>query len=157
MNRYKSLFITSLLCMMLTACASPDGPPFVLKPAVPEKVTIYAFRIASIVGGGNSYITAINGKFIGRLNSGTYTRHITNPGKQVVAMKGASIFFGEGEDLGWGMGALIGAIDGYVDMLEFNAEPGEIYFVQIPEGDLVDKDEALEKIDRLENITPAAN
>lgn len=155
MNRYKNLFVTSFICIMLTACASPSGPPFVLKPAVPEKATIYAFRIASIVGGGNSYITAINGKFIGRLNSGTYTRYLTKSGKQTVAMKGASIFFGKGEELGWGLGAVIGAIDGYIDMLEFEAEPGEIYFVQIPEGELIDNDIALEMVDRLEDVTPA--
>ena len=157
MNRFKKLFITSIVCMILVACASPSGPPFELKPAVQDKATIYAFRIASIVGGGNSYITAINGKFIGRLNSGTYARYLTNPGKQVVAMKGASIFFGKGEELGWGLGAVVGAIDGYIDMLEFEADPGEIYFVQIPEGDLIEKDKALRMMDRLENITPVAD
>jgi hypothetical protein len=155
MNRYKNLFIISLISMMLVACASPSGPPFELKPAVPEKSTIYAFRIASIVGGGNSYITAINGKFIGRLNSGTYAKYVTQPGNQLVAMKAASIFFGEGEESGWGLGAVVGALDGYVDMLKFNAAPGEIYFVQIPQGELIDNDAALEMMDRLEDVTPA--
>jgi hypothetical protein len=156
MNRWKYLFLASFVCTILVACASPGGPPFVLQPAAPEKATIYAFRIASIVGGGNAYITAINDKFIGRLNSGTYARYVTEPGKQRVTMKGASIFFGEGEESGWGLGAVIGALDGYVDMLEFDAEPGGVYFVQIPDGDLVDKDEALEMMDRLEDITPVS-
>ncbi len=156
MSRFKSLFTVILMASMLAACASPSGPPFVLKPAVPEQSTIYAFRIASIVGGGNSYLTAVNGKFIGRLNSGTYSRYVTEPGNKVVAMKAGSIFFGEGEELGWGLGALVGAIDGYVDMVEFEAKPGGIYFVQIPDGELIDNVEALELMDRLENITPAS-
>ena len=157
MHRFKTPFIVSLICLALSACATPDGPPFVLKPPVTDKTTIYAFRIASIVGGGNAYITAINGKFIGRLDSGTYARYVTKPGKQLVTMKSASIFFGEGEESGWGLGAVVGALDGYIDMLEFDALPGEYYFVQIPDGALIDKDEALEMMDRLEDITPTAD
>lgn len=41
-------------------------------------------------------------------------------------------------------------------MFEFDAKPGGVYFVQIPDGDLIDKEEALEMMDRLENITPGA-
>jgi hypothetical protein len=156
MIRWKYLFFMTFVAAMLAACASPSGPPFVLQPVVPDQTTIYAFRIASIVGGGNSYLTAVNDKFIGRLDSGTYAVYVTEPGRKVVSMRAGSIFFGEGEELGWGLGAFVGAVDGYVEMLEFDTEPGKIYFVQIPDGDLIPNDEALQMMDRLENVTPEA-
>lgn len=156
MNRWKRFGFILLTSLALAACASPSGPPFVLKAAVPDQTTIYAFRIASIVGGGNSYLTAVNGKFIGRLDSGTYAVYVTEPGVQRISMKAGSIFFGEGEESGWGLGAFVGAIDGYVDLLEFETEPGNIYFVQIPDGELIPDDQALVLMDRLENVTPEA-
>ena len=97
----KRLFLIVFISTLLSACASPSGPPFELQPAVSDKVTIYAFRIASIVGGGNSYLTAVNNRFIGRINSGTYAVYVTEPGEKMVSMKAGSIFFGEGEELGF--------------------------------------------------------
>lgn len=147
--------IVLLLVLALSACASPDGPPFELSAATEGKARIYAFRTASIVGGGNSDIVAINGRFIGRLNSGTYSVYEVEPGPVTVSRKGGSIFFGEGEEVGWGLGALSGAIEGYIDLLEFDTEPGRIYFVRFPHGELVANEQALELMDRLEDVTPA--
>jgi len=151
---WKRLFLIASISTLLSACASPGGPPFELQPAISDKVTIYAFRIASIVGGGNSYLTAVNNRFIGRINSGTYAVYVTGPGEKMVSMKAGSIFFGEGEELGFGFTALIGAIDGYVEMLKFDTKPGNIYFVRIPDGELIANDEAIQMMDRLENVTP---
>lgn len=151
---WKKLFLIACISTLLTSCASPSGPPFELQPVVSDKVTIYAFRIASIVGGGNSYLTAVNNRFIGRINSGTYSVFVTEPGEKKISMKAGSIFFGKGENLGYGFTALIGAIDGYVEMLKFDTRPGNIYFVRIPDGELVAHDEAIQMMDRLENVTP---
>lgn len=150
---WKRLLLIASISILLVACASPGGPPFKLQPAVSDKVTIYAFRTASIVGGGNSYLTAVNDRFIGRLNSGTYAVYVTEPGEKTISMKAGSIFFGKGEDLGYGFTALVGAIDGYVELLKFDTRPGNIYFVRIPDGELIANDEAIQMMDRLENVT----
>jgi len=139
---------------LLSACATADGPPFSLSPAVEGKTTIYAFRTASIVGGGNSDIVSVNDRFIGRINSGTYAVYSTEPGVLVVKRKTGSIFFGEGESAGWGLGGLIGAIDGFVEVATFTGKANHIYFVRFPHGALVPNDEAVGMMDRLENVTP---
>lgn len=140
--------------LWLSGCATANGPPFVLKPPVSDQATIYAFRPASIVGGGNSDIVAVNDHFIGRVNSGTYAVYQTDPGMIKITRKAGSLW-GSGDKGGWGLGALVGALDGYHEVTSFEAKAGEIYFVQFSEGVPVAKDEALKLMDGLENITPS--
>jgi hypothetical protein len=139
--------------LWLSGCATANGPPFVLQPAVPDQATIYAFRPASIVGGGNSDIVAVNDHFIGRVNSGTYAVYRTDPGMIRITRKAGSLW-GSGDQGGWGLGALVGALDGYNEVASFEAKAGGIYFVQFSEGVLVANDEALKLMDGLEDITP---
>jgi hypothetical protein len=143
-----------IFLLWLGGCATANGPPFVLKPAVADKATIYAFRPASIVGGGNSDIVAVNNHFIGRVNSGTYSVYQVDPGMVSVTRKAGSLW-GSGEEGGWGLGALVGAIDGYIEVARFEAKPNQIYFVQFSEGELVSNEEALKLMDGLEDVTPA--
>ena len=154
MRSLSNLIVLIITVSLLSACATADGPPFSLSPVVEGKTTIYAFRTASIVGGGNSDIVSVNDQFIGRLNSGTYAVYNTEPGKLVVKRKTGSIFFGEGESSGWGLGGLVGAIDGFVEVVTFTGEANQIYFVRFSHGELVPNKEALEMMDRLENVTP---
>lgn len=153
MNLFKKLQTLFITVLLLSACATADGPLFSLSPVVSEKSTIYAFRTASIVGGANSDIVSVNDRFIGRLNSGTYAVYYAEPGEQTVKRKTGSIW-GEGESGGWGLGGLVGAIDGFVEVVKFRSDPGKIYFVRFPHGELVANDDALEMMDHLENITP---
>lgn len=152
MSYFKNKTALIVLVSLLSACASPDGPPFNLLPADEGKATVYAFRTASIVGGGNSDIVAINDRFIGRLNSGTYAVYKTEPGILRIARKTGSIF-GEGQSAGWGLGGLVGAIDGFQEVVTLDGEANQIYFVRFPHGELVPNAEALELMDRLENVT----
>ncbi|MDH3469104.1 MAG: DUF2846 domain-containing protein [Gammaproteobacteria bacterium] len=154
MNTFIKLQTLIITVWLLSACASADGPPFSLSPIIDGKTTIYAFRTASIVGGGNSDIVSVNDRFIGRLNSGTYAVYNTEPGELLVKRKTGSIFFGEGESGGWGLGGLVGLIDGFVEVVSFTGNSNQIYFIRFPHGELVPNDEALEMMDRLENVTP---
>ncbi len=149
-------FLVIFLGALLAACASPDGPPFELQPATAGKAVVYAFRTASIVGGGNTDLVTVNERFIGRLTSGSYAVYEADPGPLSIARKAGSIFSGEGETGGWGLGAVIGAIDGYIEVVALEAEAGEIYFVRFPHGELVPNQQALTMMDGLENVTPAA-
>jgi len=149
-----NLLVLVFTISLLSACATANGPAFSLSPVVEGKTTIYAFRTASIVGGGNSDIVSVNDHFIGRINSGTYAVYNTEPGNIVVKRKAGSIFFGKGENSGWGLGALVGAIDGFVEVVTFTGEANKNYFIRFSHGELVPNDEAIEMMDRLENITP---
>lgn len=153
MSNLKNLYILIFIVFLLSACATPNGPPFAFSPPVEGKVAIYAFRTASIVGGANSDIVSVNDHFIGRLNSGTYTVYNANPGKIVVKRKAGSIL-GSGEDVGWGLGGLVGAIDGFVEVVSFTGKAGQSFFIRFPHGELVSNDEAIVMMDRLENVTP---
>ncbi len=154
MNLSRQITLLAVFALMLSACASPKGPPFELKPAREGKATIYAFRTASIVGGANSDIVSVNDRFIGRLNSGNYTVYMAEPGKLRVARKTGSIW-GEGESGGWGLGGLVGAIDGFQEIVTFEGKANQIYFIRFPHGEMMPNEEALELMDRLENVTPA--
>lgn len=88
------------------------------------------------------------------VNSGTYAVNETNPGALRISRKAGSIFFGEGDDAGWGLGAVVGALDGYIDIVEIDAKVGEVYFVRFSQGELVPMEEALPLMDGLENVTP---
>ena len=153
MNIFVKLPTLIFIALLLSACATASGPPFNLSPTIDDKATVYAFRTASIVGGANSDIVSINDHFIGRLNSGTYAVYNTEPGELVVKRKTGSIW-GEGESGGWGLGGLVGAIDGFIEVETFTGMANHIYFVRFPQGELVPNDEALEMMDRLENVTP---
>ena len=150
MNRLGKTIIIVLL-LIFSGCAS--GPVFVMQEPSKEKVTIYAFRTASMVGGANSDIIAINDRFIGRLNSGTYVVYEVEPGPIVVSRKVGSIL-GKGNKAGWGLGGLVGAVDGFRVVEEFTGVAGEVYFVRFSHGKLVKIDEALEKMNGLNNVTP---
>lgn len=141
------------LVLLLSGCAS--GPAFVMQEPSSEKVTIYAFRTSSMVGGANSDIVAVNDRFIGRLNSGTYVVYEVEPGPIVVSRKTGSLL-GKGNKAGWGLGGLVGMVDGFRVIEKFTGRPGEVYFVRFSHGKLVDADEALEKMDGLKNVTPSA-
>ena len=143
-----------LLSFVIGGCASPKGPAFEMPPVATDKVTVYAFRPASIVGGGNSDLVAVNGQFIGRVNSGTYAVYETDPGTLLISRKVGSIFFSEGEDAGWGLGAVVGALDGYVEVFATDAAAGEVYFVRFSSGELVPMAEALPLMDGLVDVTP---
>lgn len=147
----KRLLLLAPVTLLVAACAS--GPPFELLPADSDKVTLYAFRTSSIVGGGNSDIVAVNDRFIGRLNSGTYVVYTAGPGDLSVTRKAGSIL-GSGDNLGWGLGGLVGALDGFHEVASFTGEPGGIYFVRFPHGKLVPNDEAIGMMDGLENVSP---
>lgn len=144
--------VPGLICVaLLSACAS--GPVFQQESAAADKVTLYAFRTASIVGGGNSDIVAVNDRFIGRLNSGTYAVYRTEPGSVKITRKTGSRL-GSGQNLGWGLGGLVGAVDGFVEVASFTGSANQIYFIRFPHGKLVPNDEALEMMDGLKNVTP---
>lgn len=141
------------LVLWLSACATADGPPFELQPAAADRVTIYAFRTASIVGGANADIVAVNDRFIGRLISGTYAVYRIEPGPVRITRKVGSRL-GSGDEGGWGLGAVVGYFDGYLEEAVFEGKAGELYFIRFPHGEMVPRDEALPLMDRLENVTP---
>ena len=144
--------VVAVFTLFLTSCAS--GPPFVMPPLSANNVTIYAYRPSSIVGGANSDIIAVNDKFIGRLNSGTYTVYETEPGPIKVTRKGGSRL-GSGSNAGWGLGGLVGAIDGFHVVAEFQGIAGNAYFIKFSDGKRVSNEKALSEMDGLENVTPA--
>ena len=123
--------ITLVLLLAISGCAS--GPAFVMQDRSKDNVTIYAFRTSSMVGGANSDIVAVNNRFIGRLNSGTYVVYEVEPGPIVVSRKTGSIL-GKGSKAGWGLGGFVGAVDGFRVVEEFTGKAGEIYFVRFSHG-----------------------
>jgi hypothetical protein len=137
--------------LIVSGCAS--GPTFVIPELSEDKVTIFAFRTSSMVGAANSDIVSVNDRFIGRLNSGTYTVFVTDPGPIIIKRKAGSAL-GKGKNVGWGLGGLVGAVDGFRIVEEFTGVAGESYFVRFSHGKLVDSDEALAKMDGLKNVTP---
>ena len=150
-NKFNALLVS--LIVFLTGCATASGPPFVMPELPEDMVTIFAFRTASIVGGGNSDIVAVNGRFIGRINSGTYAVHQVEPGPIVVSRKGGSIF-GSGENAGWGLSGVVGYLDGFITVAEIDGKAGEVYFIRFSHGDMVDRKEAIPLMDKLERVTP---
>lgn len=145
----KTLTVTVFL--IISGCAS--GPDFVMQDPSTEMATIYAFRTSSMVGAANSDIVAVNDKFIGRLNSGTYVMYEVSPGPVVISRKAGSVL-GKGNKAGWGLGGLVGAVDGFIVVEEFTAAAGEVYFVRFSHGKLVERTKALEKMNGLKNVTP---
>ena len=152
MSNRANITIIALLAT-LAGCAS--GPAFVMQQPSTEKVTIYAFRTSSMVGAANSDIVAVNDRFIGRLNSGTYAVYEVDPGPIVVSRKAGSAL-GKGNKAGWGLGGLVGAVDGFRVVEEFTAKAGEVVFVRFSHGKRVATDKALEKMDGLKNVTALA-
>ena len=75
-------------------------------------------------------------------------------GKFRVKRKNGSSIFGEGESGGWGLGWLVGAIDGFQDIVTISGKTNDIYFVRFPHGELVSNSEALKMMDGLNNVTP---
>ena len=147
----RAIVVIFSLVFVLVGCAS--APPFKPPAASADKVTIYAFRTSSIVGGANSDIVAVNDRFIGRLNSGTYAVYEMGEGDISVSRKAGSIL-GSGDSAGWGLGGLVGAVDGFREVVRFDGRAGSTYFVRFPHGKLVENNEALELMGGLENVTP---
>jgi hypothetical protein len=111
----------------LASCASP-GPSFQPQPAKPDAALLYLYRPSSMVGAGNHYIAAVNGKPVARLKSGSYFPLELRPGSVVVSRRAASA-------LGiWGPGTIVGALEGFVETAKFEAKAGARYFVQFPSG-----------------------
>ena len=135
----------------LSGCAS--GPAFVMPDISDGKVTVFAFRTSSMVGAANSDIVSVNDRFIGRLNSGTYVVYEADPGPIVVKRKAGSAL-GKGDKSGWGLGGLVGAVDGFSVVEEFTGIAGESYFVRFSHGELVSPEKALEKMNGLKDVTP---
>ena len=148
----KVIVVILSVIFVLTGCAS--APAFNPPAASVDKVTIYAFRTSSIVGGANSDIVAVNDQFIGRLNSGTYAVYEMDEGEVSVSRKAGSIL-GSGDSAGWGLGGLVGAVDGFREVVRFVGRAGSTYFVRFPHGTLVENAQALELMGGLENVTPA--
>ena len=143
--------LPAVVALVLVGCGS-SGPPFVMPDPPADRVTIYAFRPASIVGGGNSDILAVNDRFIGRVNSGTYAVYHTEPGPIVVKRMVRAIYW-QANDPEWGLYGTLARLEGFTKVAEFNGKPGEVYFLR-SYGELVGKKEALPLMDGLENITP---
>ncbi len=151
MNRLVKVLISAIF-ILVASCSSTPEAQFVMPALAADKVTIYAFRTSSLVGGANSDIVAVNNQFIGRLNSGTYAVYEVEPGLITVSRKGGSIL-GRGDKVGWGLGAVVGKVDGFRVVEEFTGQAGDVYFVRFSHGKRVDKTEALEKMSGLKNIT----
>ena len=141
-----------MMLMFVAACASREGPSFALPAPPADQVTIYAFRTASIVGGGNTDIVAVNDRFIGRLKSGSYAVYRTDPGPIRITRKAGSIF-GSGDRGGWGPGAVVGYFDGFIEEAVFDGKANEIYFIRFPQGEMVPREVALPLMNRLEDVT----
>ena len=151
MNKNFIKIIVAIYCFFISGCAS--GPDFVMPKLSERKVTIFAFRSSSMVGAANSDIVAVNDRFIGRLNSGTYVVYEAEPGPIVIKRKAGSAL-GKGDKSGWGLGGLVGAVDGFRTVEEFTGSAGKSYFVRFSRGKLLNSDEALKKMDGLKNVTP---
>jgi hypothetical protein len=132
--------------VVTAGCAS--GPPFQAAAPKPEAALLYLYRPSSIVGGGNHYIVAVNGKAVARLSSGSYFALDQAPGQVVVSRQAASA-------LGWGPGSIVGALEGFVETDRFEAKNGQRYFVTFPAGKLVASEaEALREMSGLEPSPP---
>ena len=150
-TRRRAAIAAVLALLLLSGCAS--GPPFEGPPAPDGQAWIYAFRTSSMVGAANVDIVTVNERFVGRLSSGTWARIAVDPGPVVVARKAGSVL-GSGQSAGWGLGGLVGAVDGFIVVEEFVAEPGQTYFVRFPHGERVAPDRARDWMRGLDDVTP---
>lgn len=137
--------------LLLSACAG--GPPFQPPPVADAKADIVVFRTSSIVGGANVDIVAVNDVFIARLSSGTYAIHTVEPGTIHVSRRAGSIL-GSGSNVGYGLGGLVGLLDGFHEVAAFEAEAGRRYYVRFSHGKRVEEKEALKLMDGLERLDP---
>jgi len=147
----KGWVVFGLLGVLLAGCAT--GPAFAPDPPSPGRVRVYVFRTHSPVGAANSDLVAVNGRFVARLNSGTWAVHETEVGRVEVTRRVASSL-GWGQSLGWGLGALVGLVDGFRPLVSFEGEAGGIYFVRLPHGKAVTREVAVRKMRGLRDVTP---
>ena len=145
--------VLAIVIFFFAACAS--GPPVELPPPPEGHATIYAFRTSSPVGAANVDIVSANDRFVGRLRSGTWAVLAVPPGPVVVKRKAGSVL-GSGQSAGWGLGGLVGAVDGFVSIEEFEAEAGQAYFVRFPHGRRVEATDARLLMRGLDEVTPDA-
>jgi len=134
--------------VMLAACTS-----ILFQPAQPkaDSALLYLYRTSSMVGAANHEIAAVNGKPVAEMESGSYFVLDIPPGKTMITRKAASALFGSY----WGLGALVGAIDGFVETEQFEAKAGQRYFVRFPSGELEkDETDALEDLRGLTLLEP---
>jgi hypothetical protein len=138
-----------VLCFAAFAAGCASGPPFQPASPKPEAALLYLYRPSSIVGGANHYIVAVNGNPVARLSSGSYFVMDQAPGQVVVSRKAASAL------LGWGPGAIVGELEGFVETDRFEVKNGQRYFVDFPGGKRVaDDSEALREMRGLELSAP---
>jgi len=129
-------FAPAALVLLSVGCAS-TGPEFRPASAAADRALIYLYRPSSMVGAGNHYLAAVNGKVVARMKSGTYFVVDQPPGKVVITRKAASA-------LGWwGPGVIVGALEGFMETDRFNAAGGARYFVHFPSGKRTKEAEAL--------------
>jgi Protein of unknown function (DUF2846) len=136
----------TILVLVLVAWGCASGPSF--QPAQPKSdmALLYLYRTSSMVGAANHEIAAVNGKPVAEMESGSYFMMDLPVGETVITRKAASALFGSS----WGLGALVGALDGFVETEQFEAYAGRRYFVRFPSGEL-EKDEA-EALDDLRGL-----
>ncbi|MEM9176240.1 MAG: hypothetical protein AAGC67_13520 [Myxococcota bacterium] len=151
--RSLALALSIGFALATTSCAS--GPPFAVPSAPEGQAWVFAFRTSSMVGAANVDIVAANARFVGRLRSGTWAAIAVDPGPVVVSRKAGSVL-GSGQGVGFGLGGLVGAVDGFVVVEEFVAEPGHAYFVRFPHGKRVEPERARELMSGLDDVTPVA-
>jgi hypothetical protein len=138
--------ILMLLFLVLGGCAT-SGPPFVPEAPVPDSALLYLYRSSSIVGSGNHYLAAINGKPVARMKSGSYFVMEYPPGIIVISRKSVPAF-------GLLDFNLTGLIDGFVKTAEFEVKGGKTYFITFPSGELVaDEAQALDEMSGAELLS----
>jgi hypothetical protein len=134
------------LVALLVGCAT-GGPPFKPDSPSPGMGLLYLYRPSSMVGAGNHYVAAINGKPTARLKSGSYLPVEVTPGTITISRLATSA-------LGWGLGSIVGALEGFVETSKVEARPGQTYFIHFPRGTRTDNEaEALADMAGSERLT----
>lgn len=146
--------VAAVIMLGLSACAG--GPPFQPPPMTQGTADIVLFRTSSMVGAANADIVAINDRFAARLTSGTYAIQSVAPGSVEVTRKTGSVL-GSGSDAGWGLGGLVGAVDGFRPIASFEVEAGKRYYLRFPHGKRVEENEALALMGGLDRVETGAN
>ena len=132
---------------LLFGCAT-GGPPFRPKSPGPGMALLYIYRPSSMVGAGNHYIAAVNGKPTARLKSGSFFAMEVTPGTVTISRRAASALGG------WGPGSIVGALEGFIETAKLEVKSGQRYFIHFPKGTLTENEaEALQDMAGAERLT----